>query len=260
MLVKRGSNMALITNTTQGDFIVLENDSLGRALIKDKEYEPHFLQTVRKIVSPGDLVIDCGSNLGYHTVTLAGLVGRGGKVIAFEPQRYVFQQLCGNVFLNDLQNVITYNMAVGDMVKVINIANIDYNLDLINTGATRVGEGNGNVCMTTLDTVLEGVGLSTTPVKFIKADVQGCEALMLDGAVNLIHKYKPFMFIEIEEHYLVHFNMNSDRLRKKVIDMGYIMVQIMNNYPTDHIAIPIEHRSMLPAIVKDLDCSYKIYE
>lgn len=251
--------MALITSTAQGDFIVLENDSLGRALIKDKEYEPHFLQTVRKIVGTGDLVIDCGSNLGYHTVTLAGLVGSGGKVIAFEPQRYVFQQLCGNVFLNDLQNVITYNMAVGDMVKIINIANIDYDLELINTGATRVGEGNGNVRMTTLDRVLEEIGLRNTPVKFIKADIQGCEALMLDGAVSLIERYKPFMFIEIEEHYLVHFNMDGDRLRKKVIDMGYIMVQIMNSYPTDHIAIPIENEQMIADIVEGLDCPYQVY-
>lgn len=37
-----------------------------------------------------------------------------GTVHAFEPQRIIFQQLCGNAFLNGLDNIVPYEMAVGN--------------------------------------------------------------------------------------------------------------------------------------------------
>ena len=67
MPVERGSNMALITSTAQGDFIVLENDSLGRALIKDKEYDPtHHKSTIGlkglQSIGPVPIMIEALSN------------------------------------------------------------------------------------------------------------------------------------------------------------------------------------------------------
>ena len=49
-----------------------------------------------------------------------------GKVYAFEPQRIVFQQFCANVFLNRLDNVHAYNIALGDTVCKIQIPELDF--------------------------------------------------------------------------------------------------------------------------------------
>jgi len=46
------------------------------------------------------VVLDIGANFGLYAVPVASMVsGFGGKVLAFEPQRIVFQQLCANIFL-----------------------------------------------------------------------------------------------------------------------------------------------------------------
>jgi FkbM family methyltransferase len=45
-------------------------------------------------------VLEVGANIGVFTVPLARFVHPGGRVIAFEPQRIMYQMLCGNLALN----------------------------------------------------------------------------------------------------------------------------------------------------------------
>lgn len=255
----RLSNNMDITYTKQGNFMVLANDSLGKALIKDQDYEPHFFQVISKIVKPGDVVIDCGANLGYHTVTLGKLVGNFGKVISFEPQRLIYQQMCGNVFLNELRNVVALNNAVGDSEKEIQMERIDYSGVDINIGCTKLGDGGDRARMLTLDGVVESLGLANYNISFIKADIQGCEVMMLDGAAKLIARCRPHMFVEVEG-WLRSFGQTEDTLKKKLIDMGYVLVQIQNDWPTDHICVPVEKESTIPDIIKDLIWPTRIYK
>jgi hypothetical protein len=42
----------------------------------------------KKIVKPGDVVLDLGANIGYFTLLAAKLVGDRGRVHAFEPEEY----------------------------------------------------------------------------------------------------------------------------------------------------------------------------
>ena len=57
----------------------------------------------------GYISLDVGANIGCHTVPFAKLVGESGRVVAFEPQRLVFQNLCANLALNALTNVYVYH-------------------------------------------------------------------------------------------------------------------------------------------------------
>src|SRR4029077_11690267 len=46
-------------------------------------------------------VLDIGANLGSYALPIAQkIAAMHGTVFAYEPQRIVFYQLCGNVFLN----------------------------------------------------------------------------------------------------------------------------------------------------------------
>ena len=73
----------------------------------------------------GDVVIEVGANVGAHTVALARIVGGGGMVMAFEPQRLAFQSLCANVALNNLANVWCHQAAFGDAVGHITVPDLD---------------------------------------------------------------------------------------------------------------------------------------
>jgi hypothetical protein len=54
------------------------------------------------------------------------LVGRSGLVLAFEPQRVIFQVLCPNVALNELFNVRIYHGAVGRGLGTVKVPYLDY--------------------------------------------------------------------------------------------------------------------------------------
>lgn len=71
--------------------------------------------------------LDVGSNIGGFSLPIAKFVANSnGKVYSFEPQRIVFQQLCANIFLNSLDNVFTYNVALGDKLCEIEIPELDF--------------------------------------------------------------------------------------------------------------------------------------
>ena len=72
-------------------------------------------------------ILDVGANIGGFTLPVATAISSSnGKVYAFEPQRIVFQQFCANVFVNRLDNVHAYNLALGDRVCEIQIPELDF--------------------------------------------------------------------------------------------------------------------------------------
>jgi hypothetical protein len=73
---------------------------IGQALDLYGEYSEGEVVLFRRIVRPGDIVLDVGANLGAHTIFFSTAVGPRGAVLAFEPQRLVFQALCANMALN----------------------------------------------------------------------------------------------------------------------------------------------------------------
>lgn len=54
----------------------------------------------RKFISPGDLVIDIGANVGDTTVPMALCAGPSGLTLGFDPNPYVFKILQKNAELN----------------------------------------------------------------------------------------------------------------------------------------------------------------
>ena len=63
-------------------------------------FEPATVKLYRRLVKPGDVVLDIGANIGAHVLPLAVLVGDAGRVIAFEPTRYACRKLQANLALN----------------------------------------------------------------------------------------------------------------------------------------------------------------
>ena len=86
-------------------YILFPNDNaVTSCLINGSIYEPYYFDFISDnlINLDGMEIIDIGANNGHFTIEFAQYVGDTGKVRSFEPQRIIFQQLCGNVFLNGL--------------------------------------------------------------------------------------------------------------------------------------------------------------
>ena len=72
------------------------------------------------------VAVDCGANVGVHTIEWARLMYNWGSVYAFEAQEKVFYALAGNIAINNCFNVTARFAAVGASVGEINIPEPNY--------------------------------------------------------------------------------------------------------------------------------------
>jgi protein-L-isoaspartate O-methyltransferase len=52
---------------------------IDRNIIETGVFEPRSTEVVEELVSPGDVVLDVGANIGYFTLLLSRLVGERGR-------------------------------------------------------------------------------------------------------------------------------------------------------------------------------------
>ncbi|MEQ8320372.1 MAG: FkbM family methyltransferase [Rhodospirillales bacterium] len=172
---------------------------IGASLQTYGEWSYGEVDLLTKNLANTACVVEVGSNIGAHTVPLARHLSKG-RLIAFEPQRLCFQMLCANIINNDCSNVAAYNMAVGDICGSTVMADIDparpFNFggvgvrqDAIDpTGDLAVGQ----TPVVRLDDMI-GDGLA---IDLIKCDAEGMEALVLEGARELINRDRPILYLE----------------------------------------------------------------
>lgn len=165
---------------------------VGKSIDLYGEYCEDESAFLAQICKPNDIVVEVGANIGTHTVMMAKKVGFGGKVFAFEPQRIVYQTLCANIALNSIKNVYAYNMAVGAKEGHVYIPSMDYE-STNNFGGVSVKENiqGEKIQLVNLDDFLE-IDLC----KLIKIDVEGMEIDVLKGAVNIISRHSPILYLE----------------------------------------------------------------
>lgn len=158
-------------------------------------HEPEVVGAIRTTVSPGSTTVDMGSHLGYYTLLLAGLVGRQGKVISFEPAPEIFAVLKENIEMNACCNVVLENRAVaGSTGHLLLRRNDDDPLSC--TSSLEYGLPAGEVEAISLDDYLER---HPNKVSFVKMDVEGAEADALKGMAGCLRRDKPILLIELHK-------------------------------------------------------------
>jgi FkbM family methyltransferase len=231
-------------------YILFPNDNaVSSTLINNSIYEPYYFDFISDnlINLEGTEIIDIGANNGHFTIEFAHYVGDTGKVHSFEPQRIIFQQLCGNVFLNGLDNVYTHNIALGDENSITRVEKPNYfNEGYVNFGDVHVIKDQNieseEVQVKTLDSY------TFKNVNLIKIDAQGFEPYILSGAVNTINKHRPYIFIEIEEDQLKKYGFDEQSLINQIEKMDYtvkrfhigVAYQTVSGMCLDCVCIPNE--------------------
>lgn len=164
---------------------------IGRSFEVYGEFSQGESDLFQSIVQPGQLILEIGANIGSHTIYLSQLVGPTGRVLAFEPQRVLFQNLCANLALNSLTNVWSIQAAVGAEPGELLVPFLDYSQGN-NFGALELGGyAHGDpVPVITID------GLNLTHCMFIKIDVEGMEESVLRGGAQTLERLKPVLYVE----------------------------------------------------------------
>jgi FkbM family methyltransferase len=188
-----------------GDLLFNINDRhIARSLDLYGEWAEAELALLGLFLKPGDLVIDVGANIGTHTVFFAKKVGPAGKVLAFEPQRIVFQTLCANLALNGLLNVHAFQAAAARHPGTIVVPPVDYATPG-NHGGVRLdagapeGDVGERVSALTLDDLWRDLWrdqVAHARCRLLKIDVEGMEGEVLEGARLLITSARPILYVE----------------------------------------------------------------
>jgi FkbM family methyltransferase len=170
---------------------------IGRSLEHYGEYAPGEAALFRERIRPGMSVLDIGANIGAHTLLFARLAGEAGRVLAFEPQRILFQMLCGNAAINGLETVHAFHAFASDETGVRPIADLDYRR-VGNFGAYRIepapGAAPGEMISHVRSLRIDELALAACD--FMKIDVEGMEASALAGARQTILRHRPILYVE----------------------------------------------------------------
>lgn len=167
-------------------------------------YSTDIVALLKSVLMPGMVVVDVGANIGEITLIAAQRVGRTGKVIAFEPVNVIADQLAEHVRINDLSQVVIRREALGrtarDHVPIYASCGQDVS-DEHQGLASLYGESEGqelieHVNITTLDDT--AVSLSLSRVDLIKIDVEGGELPCLQGAENILRRFRPMLIVEVQ--------------------------------------------------------------
>ena len=200
------------------------NTFLGRHLYFMGTYEPICLSRLRRTMKPGMVFYDIGANVGLYSILAGKLVGEGGAVHAFEPQKKLVAQLKRNIASNGLSNVNIWEAATSSEVKRDKLVQ----LSSTNTGQACLTHGDAEgleqeeVSCVTLDSmVAEG---KIPPCDVIKVDIEGAEHEALKGAEGILQERPPkAIFFECIDEHLGRFNSSAEELIGFLSSLGYTL-------------------------------------
>lgn len=154
--------------------------------------EPWTVDWLDRFVQPGEVLYDIGANVGAFTLIAA--VGRGARVVAFEPSYANYARLCENIQLNGCGGaVVAFPLPLAEANGMTSLlyrsVEVGQSRHSLKTGwhfgqGTREGRVEQPMCTISLDTARGQFGWPAPA--HIKLDVDGAELRVLHGAADTL--------------------------------------------------------------------------
>lgn len=211
----------VLASTQHGSLLVNRHDyrlvgeggyGVGWQLLNTSTFDPGEVDTALALLAlrrkhHGDevMAVDCGANIGVHTVEWARHMHGWGKVIAIEAQERVFYALAGNLALNNCFNARALWAAVGAEEGTIRVPQPDYlkpasfgSLEIRPHARTEfIGQPISYADADTAETRLLTIDSLALPrLDFLKIDIEGMEMEALRGAHATLDRCHPALLIE----------------------------------------------------------------
>jgi len=194
-------------------------------------YESAKQQAFARIVKPGDVVFDLGANVGFYTLLASRLVGKAGRVFAFEPSPRNVWYLRRHLQINAIKNCEVSTAAVWSQRG---IARFEISaLPVTGHITNEISSAGYEVETVSLDGLLSE-GLVSEPA-VIKCDIEGGEIDLLELA-----DLTGFNKILMEIHYWAGREAINRLIRKLILD-GFSV-----NFDMSFGSIVTMHRGLVP--------------
>ena len=201
--------------------------SLRKEVIIGNYERPYFFM-IKRLINPGDYVVDVGAHEGYVSLWMAKIVGGGGQVFSVEPNPENINFLNRNVRLNQAQNVEIIQKAISNQK---NIANFYCQPDQgawgsLNRFSYFDAGKKIEVETDTIDTLFGNL----KRLNFMKVDTEGNELNVFMGAKEVLQNYKPIICFEVSLTFWSYFERSVDSLLNLLRDYGYQLFVLKGAY------------------------------
>ncbi|QJD91199.1 FkbM family methyltransferase [Duganella dendranthematis] len=246
----------VLASTNHGSMLVNRHDyrivpgggyGVGYQLLNSSAFDPQeidfavkLLMTRRENFGDGVVAIDCGANIGVHTIEWAQAMHGWGEVIAFEAQERIYYALAGNIALNNCFNAKAIFAAVGASAGEISVPQPNYflpssfgSLEIRKTDTTefigqKIDYAEENCVRTQMMSIDQ---LNLKRLDFIKIDIEGMEMEALMGAEQSISKYKPQLMIEKIKSNEEEIRAFLEKLQYKIFPLGINLIAVHKDDP-----------------------------
>lgn len=172
------------------------------------------LRFLRRLMRPGDQMIDVGANYGVYALSLARTVGPKGQVWAFEPASGTARILADSVAANGLTQLVLDQRALSSGSGTARLG-VNANSELNAIVRADVPSAQSEVVtLTTLDACMNQYGWRD--IRVVKIDAEGEESRILEGGAKFFQTLSPLVLYEVKAGDTWHLD-----LRERFKRMGY---------------------------------------
>ena len=160
----------------------------------------------------GDKVIDIGANVGTVTLESSKKIENSGKVYSIEPHPQIYKYFIGNVRLNRLKNVKTFNFALGNKDGIAFLSDKhsdDQNSIITNENGIRVKLKK-----------LDDLEINEDFIDLIILDTIGYEKFIVEGGKDIFKRTKCVHFPVLEK-FFKNFDYTYKDIFKILEDIGF---------------------------------------
>lgn len=229
-----------------GDRSLISADLLTPLGLQLYRYGHHDsdIDLVARLLSPGDMFVDGGANIGLFTLVAARRVGATGRVVAFEPGRTVRSRLVENIALNGFTQVDVMPFALSSAPGEASFREHE----IAGAGMSHLAPGAGEsgrvetVALTTLDATVSASDRKR--LVLVKLDLEGAEHEALLGAAALLDEVHPDLLVEIEAAHLARMGSSPEAVATLLRRYGYEFFRLASDgdalwlSPVDDITAP----------------------
>jgi FkbM family methyltransferase len=195
-------------------------------------FEAGPVKRLAPLIAPDTHVLDIGANIGFFTRRFARWVSGSGRVIAVEPEQNNYDRLNANIDRDGLRAVVEpIQAAVADASGVVLLE-----LNPNHPGDHKIGASGVPIRALTIDEIVAQRGWPR--VSLIKIDVQGGEERVIRGARATLARFRPTLFVEVDDAHLRAAGSSAEALLKLLISLGYRVCELTRAGPSAPLSMP----------------------
>jgi FkbM family methyltransferase len=188
-------------------------------------------------VRAGETWLDIGAHYGYTAIALSTLVGRTGRVFAFEPMPATVDCLEKTRVINGLDQLTIVPSGLGSP-ETTSTVSLPSTRGMADRTLSDVGASSESIAITRFDWLWPQLNAGNASIHGVKIDVQGMELDTLAGMRQTLTQQRPKLVIEL------HRGVNRRAVLDWLESAGYSPIAVaVEPAPGEHEPLLLDNRS-----------------